>query len=96
MHALLLNCIKRHLRTIWGMDASLDEGSDSTKKSKRVPSEEQLLEGWRLMRHGSNSQLNKLPVYVLRHICLEGQVVAEGTKPKLLQALYEYVSRSKP
>ena len=92
MHALLLNCIKRHLRTLWGMDASLKEGTDPTKKAERVPSEEQLVKGWRLMRHGSDAQLEKLPAYVLKQICLEAQVVVDGKKSKILQALYEHVS----
>ena len=93
MHALLLNCIKRHLRTIWGMDASLNENPDSNKKSSRIPSEEQLLAGWRLMRYGPDSRLDKLPVYVLRQICVEAQVAADGHKPKILQALRDYVSK---
>ena len=92
MHALLLNCIKRHLRTIWLLNVECKDGVDPVGKSDKTPTEDQAKEGWKRLRHGTDSQLEKLPVYVLKHLCVEAQVDSSGHKPKLLESLSQYVS----
>ena len=94
MHALLLGCIKRHLNDIWKMDAELDDSTVfPAYKGSSQPSEEQIHQAWWMMRHGSDEELARLPLSVLKVIADQIDC-PKGKRNYLLQHLKAHVSNS--
>lgn len=95
MHALFLGNLKRHCRNIWGMDVKFEDGDGITydpPNGRKEPSDEDMKEGYHVLRHGSNAQLFKLKLEVLRRICREKSVRFGGKKKKLVKSLIACVS----
>ncbi|KAI0069601.1 hypothetical protein K474DRAFT_1610234 [Panus rudis PR-1116 ss-1] len=98
MHALLLGCIRRHLRELWGMNATWVEGKDLPEASVRQPrkrdlppSEEDLEKAWDIMQYGKAYKLHEIKVAVLRELCTQLDLTSDGSKKKLTKRLCEYV-----
>ena len=94
MHGLLLGLFKRHVRDIWGMDVTFDDGDGkSFDKAKNAPSEQVMQEAHKTLRAGSRTALGKLKAPVLRQLCRDTQSMRFVYKRKrLLASLLEYVS----
>ena len=96
MHALLLGCIKRHLSDIWKMDSSLDETSVfPAYKGSQQPSEEQVQQAWWTMRHGSDEELARLRLSVIK-VLADQLDCPKGKRNYLLQHLKAHVRKAIP
>lgn len=94
MHALLLGCIKRHLNDIWRMDAQLDEGTViHAYKGSKQPSEEQVQNAWWTMRHGSDEDLGRLQLSLIKAVANQIEC-PRGHRNLLLHHLRAYVCPS--
>ena len=93
MHALLLGCLRHHSRVLWGMNVDLDDTKTTAPSPQRAsgPSDSQLLNGWRVMRHGSDDELEHLQLCVLKELCLQLQCPI-GRRRRLILGLTNYVS----
>ena len=88
MHALLLGCLRHHACTLWGMNVDIDDTKVPQQASR--PSDAQVLNGWRVLRHGSDAKLEALPQSVLKEICQELQCPI-GRRNRLIDGLKHYV-----
>ena len=93
MHALLLGCLRHHSRVLWGMNVDLDDTKTTAPSPQRAsgPSDSQLLNGWRVMRHGSDDELEGLQLCVLKELALQVQCPI-GRRRRLILGLTSYVS----
>ncbi|KAL6299917.1 hypothetical protein BKA93DRAFT_703922, partial [Sparassis latifolia] len=97
MHALFLGNLKRHCRTIWGMDVKFEDGDgsegDVLNARSDEPSEEALKRGQIALRTQSKSTLGACAVSVLKRLAKNtGALRYSGKKKRLLRDLLEYVS----
>lgn len=93
MHALLLGCLRHHARTLWGMNVDLDDQEafpSSKRKRTSQPSEAQIRNAWRTMRHGSDPDLERLTESLLRALATCNCPL--GRRQRLLEGLKSYVS----
>ncbi|KAI0069623.1 hypothetical protein K474DRAFT_1572835, partial [Panus rudis PR-1116 ss-1] len=95
MHALLLGCIKRHIRELWGMDVKLKEGDPlphfrNRKAQQEAPGEDEMGNAWYVMRHGTDTELGNLPARIIRELCLQANIAVNGNKNVLVDALKRY------
>ena len=91
MHALLLGCLRHHARTLWGMNVDLDDTKVPQTRQTFNPSDAQILNGWRVLRHGSDAELEALPQSVLKEISQQLQCPI-GKRNRLINGLKHYVS----
>ena len=95
MHALLLGCIKHHLRELWKMDVKLDESTvqPAYKGSKTTqPSDDQMQKAWKTMRYGTDEDLSRLPLSVIKELAVQIDSPA-GKRNRLIQFLMEHVRK---
>ena len=93
LHALLLGCLRHHARTLWGMNVDLDDQEafpSSKRKRTSQPSEAQIRNAWRTMRHGSDPDLERLTESLLRALATCNCPL--GRRQRLLEGLKSYVS----
>ncbi|KAJ3529757.1 hypothetical protein NM688_g7809 [Phlebia brevispora] len=92
MHALFLTLMKHHCRDLWGMDMNTNDGDGMReyRKQTNLPSQDLMKSAWHKMRHGEEKELEKLPIAVLRQLCLEAQLKEGRHKSGLLMQLFQY------
>lgn len=94
MHALLLGNLQTHCRQLWGMDIRIND-KDTEQKPKRKdaqPTRDEIEDAWELLRRGTEKDIGKLKVKILRALC-EGAGLRYGAKKNaLLTSLIQLVS----
>ncbi|KAJ6567785.1 hypothetical protein B0H10DRAFT_2356873, partial [Mycena sp. CBHHK59/15] len=94
MHAFYLGLFQRHIRTIWGMDISIDDGLDkSSQRSNYVPTaqEIQAVHIELQVNPEAKQTLAKIPTAVLVSMCRDNHLRFSGRKRELFLRLREHV-----
>lgn len=95
MHGFYLGLFQRHIRTIWGMDVSIDDGLDkSSQRSNYVPTaqEIQAVHVELQVNPEAKETLAKISTAVLVSMCRDNHLRFSGTKRELFLRLREHVS----
>lgn len=94
MHSIFLAALRHHCRVLWGMDINVEDGDGSKPAKKNVPAgptEDEVALGWDILRRGTDAELGKLLLPVLREVCNQANVLNKGTKKDLLKRLKAHV-----
>lgn len=92
MHGFYLRMFQHHCRVVWGMDVLLVDGAELSSKQKPKPSDEQMINAHRILRTGSEDQLQTLHSRVLRQLCRECLLHFGGKRRKRwLKDLFAFV-----
>ncbi len=95
-HNLLTNCAEHHLRSLWGMDSSLQDGLGDKvvrQRKKREAHPTEIEHAWQVVHRGTKNQLADIPAIVLVECCKRAGEPNGGKKMALLEALENYVWR---
>jgi hypothetical protein len=97
MHTVFLGDLRHHCRDVWGMDVKFSDG-DGISFDEQIPAtEEEMQEGHKVLRMGTEAQLRDLKPCVLQQLCHETQSLRFAGSPKkkkLVQNLLAFVCNS--
>jgi hypothetical protein len=95
MHGFYLRIFSRHIRDIWGMGVAFKDGNGLAGPNFDSLEETGVIEGERILRFGSNHQLEGLQELVLSYLCHQLELPSNGPKDNLSKLLKIYVSLTK-
>jgi hypothetical protein len=91
MHGFYLRIFNRHIRDIWGMEMTFKDGNGRAGLNFDLE-EKDVIEGERILRFGSNHQLEGLQELILKHLCHQLELPYNVPKESLCKSLKIYVS----
>jgi hypothetical protein len=94
MHAFYLRLFQHHIRSVWGMDAKITDGTGVTFDTQsNLPTEVEMGHAARVLRHEKLDKLASLPVDVLRQLTRETSTLPwRRKKAVLVEQLRQWVS----
>lgn len=91
MHAFYLRIFHRHIRDIWGMDISIEDGESEGVHFSTTLSEGDIEKAQQVFRKGSLAKLQKLSTKALKYLCFETGLHYGARRNTLLKALQNHV-----